>query len=84
MTHIIGKVYDVTQKNMNKLIAELELTQARLKIATEALDSIAAIHLVGKPICEPDEAIHVLHADTQVARAALNNMERVVKNNEQT
>lgn len=31
MTHIIGKVYDINAENMNKLIKELEASQAELK-----------------------------------------------------
>ena len=38
--HIVGKVYDLTQESMNKLIAQLETEQARVKELEIALETM--------------------------------------------
>jgi len=38
MSHFTGKVYDLTQENFQKVIAELEEAKALLRIAVEALE----------------------------------------------
>ena len=41
MSHFTGKVYDLTQENFQKVIAELEEAKESLRIAVEALEHIA-------------------------------------------
>ena len=38
MSHFTGKVYDLTQENFQKVIAELEEARALLRIAVDALE----------------------------------------------
>jgi hypothetical protein len=37
MSHIIGKVYEVNKENMNKLIAELDMTREKLRLTVNEL-----------------------------------------------
>ena len=41
MSHFTGKVYDLTQENFQKVIAELEEAKESLRITVEALEHIA-------------------------------------------
>ena len=40
MSHIIGKVYDLTQENFNKVIAELEGLQSDMKLKDHYIQTL--------------------------------------------
>lgn len=61
MSHIIGKVYDVTPENMNKLIAELE--EAKIKIYETVINEIASYSKMLARLCKNKIDILELEGD---------------------
>lgn len=45
--HITGKVYDLTQENMQKLVAELETAQSKIKSLEDSILLLDALEQVG-------------------------------------
>lgn len=48
--HIVGKTYDLSQENMNAMIADIELLKAKLKKANEAIEDLGErlFHITGR------------------------------------
>jgi len=60
MSHFTGKVYDLTQENFQKVIAELEEAKESLSIAVEALRKAACSMPHRQGYCTTCDAIEKL------------------------
>ena len=69
MSHFTGKVYDLTQENFQKVIAELEEAKESLSIAVEALEKYKDV----KVWCSVETCYgeRRRHSEVLVAAAAL-------------
>jgi hypothetical protein len=78
MSHIIGKVYDLTQANMQKIIEELDQSQRELEacremleVARKALEFYAMGDYKYGPTTIQVNLVKLMHDDGKLAREAI-------------